>query len=244
MSRRRYLSTEISLDARINRLATEAGDFAALCYTWMIPHAEDDASITADPEELLFRVFPGRRDKSAADLDAAINQMIDFNLVSREDRRLIFPPDAFYRYQSYIPGEKRRTAKNAEHRRQSAKNAVSPSPSPSPKEDSARKKRARSEDSDPRIKTLLTSFAEKYRDRVGSPYPVTQGKDAALLQGLLAADYDVPAIEAVMDRYFANAFYGSKAGFDIGGFKSAFSRLNSVGSKKRHDYDDGAFPDL
>ena len=48
MSRRRYLSTEVSLDTRINRLALEAGDFAALLYTWMIPHAEDDASITAD----------------------------------------------------------------------------------------------------------------------------------------------------------------------------------------------------
>jgi hypothetical protein len=107
----------------------------------------------------------------------------------------------------------------------------------------SRKKRERA-DTDPRVKTLLTAFADKYRARVGSPYPVTQGKDAALLQGLLAADYDVPAIEAVMDRYFANDFYGSKAGFDVGGFKSAFSRLNSAGAKKRHNYDGGAFPAL
>ena len=132
MSRRRYLSTEVSLDSRINRLAIEAGDFAALCYTWMIPHAEDDATITADPEELLFRVFPGRRDKSSEDIAAVIARMVDLQLLIREDRRLSFPPEAFYRYQSYIPADKRRTAKNAEDQRQSANKAVSPSPSPSP----------------------------------------------------------------------------------------------------------------
>jgi hypothetical protein len=77
----------------------------------MIPHAEDDASITADPEELLFRVFPGRRDKSSEDIATVIARMIDLQLLTREDRQLLFPPDALYRYQSYIPADKRRTTK-------------------------------------------------------------------------------------------------------------------------------------
>ena len=77
-------------------------------------------------------MFPGRRDKSSEDIAAGIAHMIDLQLLTREKRRLIFPPDAFYRYQSYIPAEKRRSAKNADDPRESAKNAVSPSPSPSP----------------------------------------------------------------------------------------------------------------
>ena len=45
MSRRRYISTSMSIDKRLNKLAVEAGDFAALLYTWMIPHAADDTTI-------------------------------------------------------------------------------------------------------------------------------------------------------------------------------------------------------
>jgi hypothetical protein len=45
--RRRYLSTAISLDPTVNKLARTAGDFAALLFTWMIPHADDDGAITA-----------------------------------------------------------------------------------------------------------------------------------------------------------------------------------------------------
>jgi hypothetical protein len=69
--RRRYLSTAISLDATVNKLAVTAGDFAALLFTWMIPHADDDGSITADTEELLFTIVPGRRDKTIDNMGTA-----------------------------------------------------------------------------------------------------------------------------------------------------------------------------
>ena len=139
MSRRRYLSTDISLDPRVNQLATKAGDFAALFYTWLIPHADDDCSLSGDPETLLYTVLPGRRDKTVGDIAKTLDAICQAGLLIREDHHLIFPPDTFYRYQSYIPAEKRRklhrSAKNAEKRRRSAKNHVSPSPSPSLKED-------------------------------------------------------------------------------------------------------------
>ena len=38
MARRRYISTNISTDPKVNILAEKYGDFAALLYTWMIPH--------------------------------------------------------------------------------------------------------------------------------------------------------------------------------------------------------------
>lgn len=106
----------------------------------------------------------------------------------------------------------------------------------------ARRKKRDGADPDPRVKTLITAFVDKYDAAVGSR-PVITGKDAASLKRLLTAGHDVPAIDAAMDGYFANKFY-SQTGFDAAGFAKAFNRLNSAGAKKRHNYEDGAFPDL
>lgn len=144
MARRRYLSTEISIDKAVNRLAREHGDFAALLYTWMIPHAEDDATLTGDPEELMLSVVPGRRDKDVADVEAALAAMHDLGLIiwHREAKIVEFPPASFYKYQTYIARDKRRTTpistqqretpKLTDEQRAPATNAASPSPSPSP----------------------------------------------------------------------------------------------------------------
>jgi hypothetical protein len=147
MSRRRYLSTEVSFDGRVDQLARETGDFAALLYTWMIPHAEDDGSLPADPRELRARVVPHRNDKTVEDVAAAIEVMVTLHLLERDGKRVFFPPAAFFRYQTYVPEAKRRRVRrlpsNSEKHRQSARNAadqrgtpqnaasLSPSPSPS-----------------------------------------------------------------------------------------------------------------
>jgi hypothetical protein len=129
MARRRYISTEISVDSRIAKLAEKHGDFAALLYTWMIPHAADDCSITSEPDELLMLVVPGLRSKTCGDVTRAIEGMIELGLVFEEGDSLVFPPEAFYRYQTYINANNRRTPQNAEKRRESAEIAVSPPPS-------------------------------------------------------------------------------------------------------------------
>lgn len=123
MSRRRYISTDISLDGRINKLAREAGDFAVLLYTWMIPHAEDDGSIVGDLDELMLRVMPGRRDKSTEEVGAALTCMAEIGLIvwDREANRIAFPPDSFYKHQSYISEERRN---RAAERRTSANNGA------------------------------------------------------------------------------------------------------------------------
>lgn len=109
MARRRYVSTEISIDKEVNKLAIQYGDFAALLYTWMIPHAEDNCLITSDPYELLNKVVPGRRDKTEEDVQEAIAGMIKFKLitVTEDGRTLKFKAKSFYKYQSYIPERKR-----------------------------------------------------------------------------------------------------------------------------------------
>lgn len=81
MPRRRKLSTEISVDKKVNKLAIQFGDFSALLYTWMIPHAEDNCEITGDPEELMGTVCPLRRDKTEDEVRKAIQGMIDLKLV-------------------------------------------------------------------------------------------------------------------------------------------------------------------
>ncbi len=136
MARRRYISTVISVDRDVDRLAQEAGDFAALLYTWMIPHAEDDCSLTGDPDELLITVVPRRRDKTPEDVAKALDAMDRLGLITwdREGKRVYFPPETFYRYQTYIPEQKRRsadsmpqrrtTATNAEEQRETAENTV------------------------------------------------------------------------------------------------------------------------
>jgi phage replication O-like protein O len=110
------------------------------------------------------------------------------------------------------------------------------------KEDIAHRKKRERPDTDPRVKILLTAFVDKYLARVNTPYVVVDGKDPALLKSLLTAGHDTPAIEAAMDRYFADD-YQAKIGFDIGVFKKSFNRLNSAGSRKKHNYEEGAFPE-
>lgn len=140
MARRRYLSTEISVDKQVNKLLSRYGPEAALLYTWMIPHTEDDRSITADPEEILLTVIPGNRKLTVEKVQIFLNAMVDLNLLTMHNGRLFFPAESFYKYQSYIPENKRNydepakptpttTPQNAEEHRKTPQNTASPSPS-------------------------------------------------------------------------------------------------------------------
>ncbi|HKX17146.1 MAG TPA: hypothetical protein VJT33_03950 [bacterium] len=90
MSRRRYLSTEISFDRRVDQLARECSDFAALLYSWAIPHALDDGSLPADPRELGARIMPYRTGKAVLDVAAAAADMVGLGLLERDGDRLLF----------------------------------------------------------------------------------------------------------------------------------------------------------
>jgi hypothetical protein len=156
MARRRYISTKISQDSKINKLAMTAGDFAAMLYTWLIPHAEDDARVSGNTEEIMMMVIPGRRDKTSEEVEYALAAMHDLGLVvwNRDEHYIEFPPEKFYSYQSYIKDQRRKTAQhapsapisaqNTEHQRKTPQNAASfsfrssfssPSPVISPSDD-------------------------------------------------------------------------------------------------------------
>lgn len=123
MSRRRYISTDVSLDKRLNRLAEQQGDFAALLYTWMVPHAADDATMNGDLDEFMAAVLPMRRDKTEADVRRALSAMDEVGLIEWYEDLITFPLEAFYRYQSYIKVENRRTAEITGKRRSTPTNA-------------------------------------------------------------------------------------------------------------------------
>lgn len=147
MSRRRKISTLISTDKAVNALAREGGVFAALLYTWMIPHAEDDASITGDPDELLLMVVPGLRDYGPDDVAQALDCMATKGLIAwdKQGPTVYFDSEGFYRHQSYIPEGKRvdnsahfsktpakpGSAKQRGTAQKAASLSLSPSPSPS-----------------------------------------------------------------------------------------------------------------
>jgi hypothetical protein len=118
MSRRRWLSTDISKDARVRKLAADAGEFAALVYSWAIPHASDDGSIPSDPDELLMLVVPGFRWRTTEDMQNAIDAMLTLGLLEQCDDRLRFPPGAFYKYQTYVTADRRETAQNGAQQRE------------------------------------------------------------------------------------------------------------------------------
>lgn len=162
MSRRRYISTEISVDKQVNRMGMEYGDAPVLLYTWMIPHADDQGRLPGDPFELLNLVWPGRRDKTEEDVVRCLTAMDQYGLIrwDRTAEAVIFPARNFYKYQTYIkpsnrrhadeespnarpayhPDDQRKTAQNSEDQRTSAENGddqrktaqISASPSPSP----------------------------------------------------------------------------------------------------------------
>jgi hypothetical protein len=141
VSRRRNISTDISLDEKVDAVA-QRSDFAALLYTWMIPHVEEDATITGCPKRLLALVCPYRRDKTPKDVEEALTIIEEAGLLELWDRGaevIYLPPASFYSYQSNIHADKRRLPLNSGEQRRTADNAaslsLSPSPTPSPSRD-------------------------------------------------------------------------------------------------------------
>jgi len=112
MSRRRYLSTDISRDKRVAQLAERAGPVAALLYTWSIPHAADDGTIVSDPEEFLSEVAPNlvtRGQATVLDAERCIEVGLELGLFASCANGLLRFPESFYKHQTYIRGDRRGT---------------------------------------------------------------------------------------------------------------------------------------
>ena len=247
VSRRRFISTDISSDKTLNALAKES-DFAALLFSWIIPHTEDDGSITADPEQLKWRVMPGREDKSLDDFRTAIEAIKRHvnahgqHLMIEHEGRLYYPPETFYKYQSYINLDKRlkslpsrnssgkQPAATGSKDQQGTASSLLFSSLPSL---SSKKKIVR----DPQVKEFIDWFFQAYQSAVGEKYHVNGGKDGAVVKRLLAT-YDLPKLKELGEKFFASRDdFILKAGFSIGVFASQINKL--VSSKIKKGQQDG-----
>src|SRR5262245_21763167 len=124
MSRKRNITENISTDTRIQALS----DFEALLYTWMIPHAEDDCTIARKhdnwPLAIRLKVIPGRMPNHPdEEIQQAVNHIIQLGLLIENDETISFPPKPFYKYQHYVPLDRRMSGAN---QRESAQNGEDP----------------------------------------------------------------------------------------------------------------------
>lgn len=117
MSRRRYVSTDAGRDRALRNVAM-VNEFACTLYLLGIACAGDDAALpTSDPEELLWEIWPSRRDKTGEDVAVAAELLISEGLWERlPDGTLRYPLASFYRYQTYIRDDRRASDWNAEQR--------------------------------------------------------------------------------------------------------------------------------
>lgn len=111
MSRKRSISSDISTDKQLNKMGMKYGDGAQLFYLMLITHADDEGIVTGDTWELLGLVWGGRRDKTEDDVIQAMEACVEFGLLlwDRDASRIYFPVSSWYKYQSYIKKENRRT---------------------------------------------------------------------------------------------------------------------------------------
>jgi hypothetical protein len=142
MSRRRYISTDISTDIKTAELA-EYGTLPLLLYTWAIPHMDDWGRMTGDARQFKLLVCPAL-DVSSKDVDEAINQISSVGLWIRyevDGKNVIsIPDDSWFKHQSYINKAKRgddsgsnypKIPTNTEEHRGLPQNTASLSPTPS-----------------------------------------------------------------------------------------------------------------
>ncbi len=136
MSRKRYISTEISTDNKISELA-ECGLLAPLLFTWAIPHMDDWGRITGNAREFKLLVCPGL-DVTNRDVEDAINHIVNAKLWIRYEHEgkqciSVMNQDNWFKHQSYIGKDKRLddskssfpTPRNAEEHRELPKNPSS-----------------------------------------------------------------------------------------------------------------------
>ena len=76
MANRRMISKSISISEQVNELS----DFAALLFSWMIPHADDWGVLPGSPKQVKALVIPMRR-QSAKEVEKAIREMVSQELI-------------------------------------------------------------------------------------------------------------------------------------------------------------------
>ena len=171
MARRRSISTDISLDKKVNAMINKHGYFAGLFYTWLIPHCDDSGEHSADTYKIKLTMFPGL-DITTKEIEQAIEALKEFELIKVVDNLILLPLDSFYRHQRYIStknmekGYNKRNTIAAQHigskPRKVSQIVPSPSPSPSPKKEGSKKPQKSWDDFHQQVKDICREFLKGY----------------------------------------------------------------------------------
>lgn len=109
MSRRRYISSDMSADAEIAEL-TEYGLLPVLLYTWAIPHMDDWGRMTGESRQFKLLVCPAL-DVTVKEVEEALQQITNVGLWMRYEsegkKYIAIPKSKWFKYQSYINKGKR-----------------------------------------------------------------------------------------------------------------------------------------
>lgn len=150
MARKRYITTDISLSGKVEALAKEAGEYAVLLWTWMIPHLDDWCRMEGEADKVFYAVTPrfANLGRGPEDAEKALEAMARIGLLQRYEVQgkayIQVDEESFYELQTYIPQSKRgndkskcppppsRVAQSSTQSHRVAQNAPSPSPSPTP----------------------------------------------------------------------------------------------------------------
>lgn len=149
MSRRRYISTDISTDPKLAILA-EHGTLPMLLFTWAIPHMDDWGRMSGDPLEFKLQVCPALSltPEEIQETLEKIKEVELWELYEVNGKQYIsINSDKWFKHQTYINKEKRgndsgskfpappsfqqerKTPKNTEEQQRAPQKSVSPSPS-------------------------------------------------------------------------------------------------------------------
>ena len=109
MARKRFITSDMSIDEKIASIAAE-NPIAALMWPWFITGFDDWGRMEANPLKIKLSIFPAFP-YTAEDIEKAINLYSEHGLVHRYEvygkLYLAINPEKFYYYQTYIRGEKR-----------------------------------------------------------------------------------------------------------------------------------------
>lgn len=142
MSRRRYISTDLSTDIKLAELS-EHGTLPLLLFTWAIPHMDDWGRMTGDARQFKLLVCPAL-DVSSREVEESLTNIASVDLWIRyqiDGKQFIaIPEDRWFKHQSYINKGKRgddggsnfpKPPNNADEHRKTPKITASLSPTPS-----------------------------------------------------------------------------------------------------------------
>jgi hypothetical protein len=214
MSRRRYISTDISTDPKLARLAAH-GTLPMLLYTWAIPHMDDWGRMSGDPMEFKLQVCPALP-VSIEEVEEALDYVEDaglWQLYEVDGKECIaIDPERWFRHQTYINKEKRgddsgsryptpptseekntspqitanhrRTANNTENQQEIAQKAVSPSPSPSPSISADAHKNGQAENDVEKPLVIVEVYCEFHDTTVNDISPAFRKKQFGIAKSL------------------------------------------------------------